>query len=139
LRRLVRLAIDGQIFWGVTTLISEVGVHVEITQAGFPVLIPGEMLPVKLKILEDNLRIQGEITRVDFSNEFPSVHIRFDELALPQHRCLVEMLFCRPNQWKRSGAPGELKSLLLLFGILLKPRVLFDRDRAIDFVKISKV
>jgi cellulose synthase (UDP-forming) len=139
LRRLVRLAIDGQIFWGVTTFISEVGVHVEITQAGFPALIPGEMLPVKLKILEDNLRLQGEITRVDFSNEFPSVQIRFDELALPQHRCLVEMLFCRPNQWKRSCAPGELKSLFLLFGILLKPRVLFDRDRAIDFVKISKV
>ncbi|PSB37149.1 cellulose synthase catalytic subunit [filamentous cyanobacterium Phorm 46] len=139
LRRLVRLAIDGKIFWGVTTFISEVGVHLEITQAGFPALIPGEMLPVKLKIMEDNLRLQGEITRVDFSNEFPSVHIRFDELALPQHRCLVEMLFCRPNQWKRSCAPGELKSLFLLFGILLKPRVLFDRDRAIDFVKISKV
>ncbi len=138
LRRLVRLVIDGQIMWGVTTFISEVGVHVEITQAGFPSLIPGETFPVTLKILEDNLRIQGQITRVDFSQEFPSVHIRFDELALPQHRCLVEMLFCRPNQWKRSCAPGELKSLFLLFGILLKPRVLFDRDRAIDFVKISK-
>jgi cellulose synthase (UDP-forming) len=49
------------------------------------------------------------------------------------------MLFCCPNQGKRSGAPGELKSLLLLFEILLKPRVLFDRTRAIDFVKISKI
>ena len=139
LRRLVRLAIDGEIIWGVTTFISEVGVYVEMTQAGFPSLIAGETLPVTLKILEDNLRLQGQITRVDFSNEFPSVHIRFDELALPQHRCLVEMLFCRPGQWKRPCAPGELKSLFLLFGILLKPRVLFDRDRAIDFVKISKV
>lgn len=139
LRRLVRLAIDGEIMWGVTTFISEVGVYVEMTQAGFPSLIAGETLPVTLKILEDNLRLQGQITRVDFSNEFPSVHIRFDELALPQHRCLVEMLFCRPGQWKRHCAPGELKSLFLLFGILLKPRVLFDRDRAIDFVKISKV
>ena len=139
LRRLVRLAIDGQIFWGVTTFISEVGVHVEITQAGFPSLIPGETFPVTLKILEDNLRLQGQITHVDFSQEFPSVQIHFDQMALPQHRCLVEMLFCRPGQWKRSCAPGELKSLFLLFGILLKPRVLFDRDRAIDFVKISKV
>ncbi|MEG5059012.1 glycosyltransferase [Microcoleus sp. A2-C5] len=139
LRRLVRLTFDGQIMWGVTTFISEVGVHVEMTQAGFPSLIAGETLPVTLKILEDNLRLQGQITRVDFSNEFPSVHIRFGELALPQHRCLVEMLFCRPGQWKRPCAPGELKSLLLLFGILLKPRVLFDRDRAIDFVKVSKV
>jgi cellulose synthase (UDP-forming) len=139
LRRLVRLAIDGEIMWGVTTFISEVGVYVEMTQAGLPSLIAGETLPVTLKILENNLRLQGQITGVDFSNEFPSVQLRFDELALPQHRCLVEMLFCRPGQWKRPCAPGELKSLFLLFGILLKPRVLFDRDRAIDFVKISKV
>ncbi|MEG4498017.1 glycosyltransferase [Microcoleus sp. F10-C6] len=139
LRRLVRLAVDGKVMWGVTTFISEVGIHVEMTQAGFPSLTSGETLPVTLKIMEDNLRLPGQITKVDFSNEFPSVHIRFDKLALPQHRCLVEMLFCRPGQWKRPCAPGELKSLFLLFGILLKPRVLFDRDRAIDFVKISKV
>ena len=139
LRRLVRLAIDGQIFWGVTTFISEVGVHVDMTQARFPSLISGETVPVTLKIMEDNLRLQGQITSVDFSNEFPSVHIRFDKLALPQHRCLVEMLFCRPGQWKRPCAPGELKSLFLLFGILLKPRVLFDTARAIDFLKVSKV
>jgi len=139
LRRLVRLTIDGQIFWGVTTFISEAGVHVEMTQAGFPSLISGETVPVTLKIMEDNLRLQGQITSVDFSNEFPSVHIRFDKLALPQHRCLVEMLFCRPGQWKRPCAPGELKSLFLLFGILLKPRVLFDTARAIDFLKVSKI
>ena len=139
LRRLVRLAIDEQIFWGVTTFISEVGIHVEMTQAGFPSLISGETVPVTLKIMEDNLRLQGQITSVDFSNEFPSVHIRFDKLALPQHRCLVEMLFCRPGQWKRHCTPGELKSLFLLFGILLKPRVLFDRNRALDFLKVSKV
>ncbi|MEG4942151.1 glycosyltransferase [Microcoleus sp. F4-D5] len=139
LRRLVRLAVDGKVMWGVTTFISEVGVHVEMTQAGFPSLIAGETVPVTLKIMEDNLRLQGQITRVDFSNEFPSVHIRFDKLALPQHRCLVEMLFCRPGQWKRHCTPGELKSLFLLFGILLKPRVLFDRTRAIDFLKVSKV
>lgn len=139
LRRLVRLAVDGKVMWGVTTFISEVGIHVEMTQAGFPSLTSGETIPVTLKIMEDNLRLQGQITRVDFSNEFPSVHIRFDKLALPQHRCLVEMLFCRPGQWKRPCAPGELKSLFLLLGILLKPRVLFDRTRAIDFLKVSKV
>ncbi|MEG4809935.1 glycosyltransferase [Microcoleus sp. F8-D3] len=139
LRRLVRLAVDGKVMWGVTTFISEVGIHVEMTQAGFPSLTSGETVPVTLKIMEDNLRLTGQITRVDLSNEFPSVHIRFDELALPEHRCLVEMLFCRPGQWKRHCTPGELKSLFLLLGILLKPRVLFDRTRAIDFVKVSKV
>ncbi|NJK69768.1 MAG: glycosyltransferase [Microcoleus sp. CSU_2_2] len=138
LRRLVRLTANGQIFWGVTTFISEVGVHIEMTQGELPVIIPGEVLPVTLKILEDNLRLQGQITQMDLSGEFPSVQIHFDKLELAQHRCLVEMLFCRPGQWKRPCAPGELKSLFLLFGILLKPRILFDRDRAIDFVKVSK-
>ncbi|MEG4571693.1 glycosyltransferase [Microcoleus sp. N3A4] len=139
LRRLVRLAVNGQIFWGVTTFISEVGVHVEMTQAQLPVIITGETLPVTLKILEDNLSLQGQIAQIDLSGEFPSVQIHFDKLDLAQHRCLVEMLFCRPGQWKRPCAPGELKSLFLLFGILLKPRILFDRDRAIDFLKVSKV
>jgi len=139
LRRLVRLAIDGQILWGVTTFISEVGVHVEMTQAQLPVIITGETLPVTLKILEDNFSLQGQIAQIDLSGEFPSVQIHFENLELAQHRCLVEMLFCRPGQWKRPCAPGELKSLFLLFGILLKPRVLFDRTRAIDFLKVSKV
>lgn len=139
LRRLVRLGIDGQILWGVTTFISEVGVHVEMTQAQLPVIITGETLPVTLKILEDNLSLQGQIAQIDLSGEFPSIQIHFEKLELAQHRCLVEMLFCRPGQWKRHCAPGELKSLFLLFGILLKPRILFDRDRAIDFLKVSKV
>ena len=139
LRRLVRLTIDGQILWGVTTFISEVGVHVEMTQAQLPVIITGETLPVTLKILEDNLSLQGQVAQIDLSGEFPSIQIHFEKLELAQHRCLVEMLFCRPGQWKRPCAPGELKSLFLLLGILLKPRVLFDRSRAIDFLKVSKV
>ncbi len=139
LRRLVRLTIDGQILWGVTTFISEVGVHVEMTQAPLPVIITGETLPVTVKILEENLRLQGQIAQIDLSGEFPSIQIHFEKLELAQHRCLVEMLFCRPGQWKRPCAPNELKSLFLLFGILLKPRILFDRDRAIDFLKVSKV
>lgn len=138
LRRLVRLEANGQIFWGVTAFISEVGVHLEMTQAELPAIVPGETLPVTVTILEDNLKLQGQITQANLSGEFPSVQIYFDKLELAQYRCLIEMLFCRPNQWKRPCAPGELKSLFLLFGILLKPRILFDRDRAIDFVKVSK-
>ena len=139
LRRVVRVAVNGRILWGVTTFISEVGAHVELTQDGFPALSPNQMSLVTLKILEDNLRLTGTITKANFDNEFPTIHIQFDELDLAQHRCLVEMLFCRPGQWKRLCAPGELKSLFLLFRILLQPRVLFDRDRAIDYLKIAKV
>jgi hypothetical protein len=56
---------------------------------------------VTVTILEYNLRLPGQITRADFSGEVPSVQIHFDQLELAQHRCLVEMLFCRPGQWKR--------------------------------------
>ena len=56
-----------------------------------------------------------------------------------QHRVLVEMLFCRPGQWKRQDTPGELQSLWLLLKILLKPRVLFDRQQKISVVSVSQV
>jgi cellulose synthase (UDP-forming) len=124
--------------YGDSAFISEVGVHVEMTQGELLAIVPGETVPVMVTILEYNLKLPGQITQADFSGEFPSVQIHFDQLELAQHRCLVEMLFCRPGQWKLPCAPGELKSLFLLFGILLKPRILFDRDRAIDFVKVSK-
>jgi cellulose synthase (UDP-forming) len=139
LRRLVKLEVNGKVLWGVTTFISEVGVYVEVTQSGFPVMVSGEMLPVTLEILEDNLRLEGQIIPTPNNSEFPTYSICFDRLNLTQHRCLVEMLFCRPGQWKSLCTPGELKSILILFGILLKPRFLFDRDRIIDFIKVSKV
>jgi len=139
LRRLVRISMNGHVLWGVTTFISEVGMHVELTQAIHPAMLDRETDSVMIKILEEDLRLPGYITQTNFSGEFPSLQICFEELDLAQHRCLVEMLFCRPGQWKRLCTPGELQSLFLLFRILLKPRVLFDRDRAIDYLKVSKV
>jgi cellulose synthase (UDP-forming) len=69
-----------------------------MTQTELPVIITGETLPVTLKILENNLSLQGQIAEIDLSGEFPSVQIQFYKLELAQHRCLVEMLFCRPGQ-----------------------------------------
>lgn len=139
LRRLVQLQVGERTFWGITLMASEVGVEVALTQAGFPRLVKDEVLPVQLTILEQNLELQGQVIRTGFSQEFPTIRILFEHLSLPQQRSLVEMLFCRPGQWQRRQSPGEWRSLFILFQILLKPRVLFDRDVDVSTVAIAKV
>jgi cellulose synthase (UDP-forming) len=150
LRRTVKLEVEADelaqgsvepenlVFWGVTTMISEGGAEVALTQAGFPRLAEGESLPIQLNFQENPLTIAGVAVRTGTQDEFPTVRIQFEPLALPQQRRLTEMLFCRPGQWKRRNSPGELRSLLLLFQILLKPRVLFDQDLEVRAISVAK-
>lgn len=138
LRRLVRLDIAEQTFWGVTTNISEVGADIALTQAGLPPILPGETLPVKVEILEESIALNGQVISTGISGEFPTARIMFEQITLVQQRYLVEMLFCRPGQWKRHSTPGELRSLWLLLKILLKPRVLFDRNPKVSVIAVSQ-
>lgn len=126
-------------FWGITTMISEGGAEVALTQAGFPVLRSGETIPVMVKILENNLTLSGIAVRTGTRHEFPIVQIQFEPLSLKQQRCLVEMLFCRPGQWKRHNSPGEFQSLLLLGKILLKPHILFRRKLDVRALSVAKI
>ncbi|MBW4551333.1 MAG: cellulose synthase catalytic subunit [Aphanocapsa sp. GSE-SYN-MK-11-07L] len=144
LRRTVRLTVfpgDGEpaTFWGVTTMLSEGGAEVALTQAGLVELSPKESWPVAIEIMEANLKLEGQLVRIGIKDEFPTVRIRFDSVNLEQHRCLVQMLFCRPGQWQHRRTPGELQSLLLLFRILLRPRVLFERDAEVRAIAVAKV
>lgn len=139
LRRVVQLDVAEGTFWGVTTRISEVGAEVALTQAGLASMASGETLPVRLSILEEGISLQGQITDTGFSDEFPTVQVVFEQVTLSQQRCLVEMLFCRPGQWKRQNTPGEFYSLWLLLRILLKPRVLFDRNPRTSAIAVSQV
>ncbi len=139
LRRVVRLNFHGQTWWGITTMISEVGAEVALTQGGIAPVASGEMLPVTLEIMEEQLELSGKMTQVRFTDEFLTVRVAFEQFSLSQHRRLVEMLFCRPGQWKRQETPGEFSSLLLLFRILLRPRVLFDRRVDISATVVSKI
>ena len=144
LRRLVKITLNSpenrqQTFWGVTTQISEVGADISLTQPGFPRLIRGETLPIKLSLLEEEIYLQGKIKETGFNGDFPTVRVAFAELTLEQERKLVTLLFCRPGQWQRRNSPGELRSLWLLFKILLRPKVLFDRDPKINAIKVAQV
>jgi cellulose synthase (UDP-forming) len=52
------------------------------------------------------------------------VQVQFQEVSLAQQRQLVELLFCRPGQWKSRRSPGELQSLWILLRTLFWPRAL---------------
>ncbi len=137
LRRVVRLNIDEKTAWGVTTMISEIGAEIALTQQIPMGLVPNQT--VKLEIAEENLQLNAEIISTGIKDEFPTIRVRFPLVTLPQHRRLVQMLFCRPGQWKRKCTPGELQSFILLFKILLKPRILFARKVDISAIAVSKV
>ena len=137
LRRVVQINVAGQNYWGITKIISEAGAQVIMTQ--LPPISSNEPLPVTLAIMEEEIYLQGQIIYTGFADEFPTLQVTFEQLSLSEHRRLVEMLFCRPGQWKRRDTPGEISSLLLIFKILLRPRVLFDRNRGISAIAVSKV
>jgi cellulose synthase (UDP-forming) len=134
LQRVVRLNIGDRAIWGVTTKISEIGALITLNEtAELPCSsnspLPTHCSPLTLEIMEEKLQLEGVITDTSKSGEFATLRIAFDSLSLERQRRLVEMLYCRPGQWRRREAPGELRSLLLLFKILLQPRVLRDRRR----------
>jgi cellulose synthase (UDP-forming) len=141
LRRVVRVQtkdISPTTYWGTTALISEAGIQVELTRSGLPSIPPAALIPVTIAILEENLELSGTITRSNSGHEFPTVCIMFERVSLEQHRQLVELLFCRPGQWQYRETPGEWHSLWILFKVLFRPRVLFDRDR-LSATRVSQV
>lgn len=143
LRRTVRLTTFGQTHscthWGITTMLSEGGAEVELTRSDVLNLRVGERLPITLTLLEENLELRGIAIFTRKNTEFPTIRIQFEGLPLQQHRQLIELLFCRPGQWQRRKTPDELRSLLLLFRILLRPRVLFERQVKVRAIAVAKV
>ncbi|MBD1808554.1 glycosyltransferase [Microcoleus sp. FACHB-SPT15] len=138
LRRTVRVQVDEQTFWGFTTAISEVGVEVALTQTDFLKMNEMRMLPAQVELMEEELVLPGQIASVDLSDEFPVVQVLFESLDLNQQRGLVELLYCRPGQWKSRCSPGEFASLGLLLKILFRPRFLFGRKATIRAIAVAQ-
>lgn len=131
LRRVVRLDfVDGQgqrqFHWGMTTMMSERGVAIELSRGGGS--LQGYRGPVGVTLVESGLELPGQLLALAPPDQegaaFLKAEVKFDALGLAQERRLVELLFCRPGQWKRWNSPGELRSLWLLFKVLLWPKVL---------------
>ncbi len=131
LRRRVKLTHANGTVWGIATRLSEGGAEIELRQQ---VHLDRA---VTLEILEEELMLQGKITHTDSTGKFPKVRVRFEQVSLPQYRRLVEMLFCRPGQWKRRQTPGELRSLWLLLKVLFRPLILLRRKRT-SWIPVSQ-
>jgi len=138
LRRTMRVQVGEQTFWGFTTAISEVGVEVTLTQTDLLKMNEMRMLPAQVELMEEELVLPGQIASVDLSDEFPVMQVLFESLNLNQQRGLVELLYCRPGQWKSRCSPGEFESLGLLFKILLRPRFLFERKAHIRAIAVAQ-
>lgn len=127
LQRTIRLQIGDRHFWGTTHILSEIGTEVILTQPTLLNLSSSDRTPISLEMMEVGLRLSGNLSWHNGDPKSSIVRIMFDPLTIEQHRCLVQQLFCRPGQWKSRCAPGEWRSLLLLFQIVLRPRIIFDR------------
>lgn len=135
-RRIVKLTIGDQILWGFTTMMSETGLEVAFTRKAIPELYDSE---VSIELVDETLSLPGQLVSWSSTDEFPTGLIRFGSMRLDQRRQLIEILYCRPGQWKDRCSPGELQSLFLIFKMLLRPRVLFERQVGISPVAVSKV
>ena len=135
LRRVVSLRIGEQTWWGTTTALSEVGARVTLTQSGFP--STSQPLPVDITISEEQIHLTGQAIATGCDGEFSSVTVQFNPTDLSQHRQLVELLFCRPGQWRRWNTPGEIRSLWILVRTLFRPRVV-TRDTRIKAMAVAK-
>jgi cellulose synthase (UDP-forming) len=121
-------------FWGRTIAVSETGAQLEFKA---PLSLHGDRLT--LELLGEKLTLSGQIEAIEDRGEYYTVKMKFDRLHLEQHRRLVELLFCRCGQWQYRETPGELQSFFLLFKILLKPRILCDRDRSVKPLPVNQL
>lgn len=126
--------------WGHTTMLSQEGAEIALTQRDRATLARhAQHLNISLSLVDESLDVEGYVEQVNLDGEIPTLRLRFASLSIPQERRLVEILYCRPGQWKNRCAPGELKSLGILFRLLFRPRVLFDRSNRIKPVQVRVV
>ena len=113
-------------FGALPTKLSEAGAEIALTKTADASLDELQGCPIILYLEDEALTLQGAITQWSHTEEeFPKITVRFAELSQPQHRRLVELLYCRPGQWKSRRAPNELHSLWLILKSVFKPKVVF--------------
>ena len=111
----VKLVNGNESYWAVTQKLSEEGVEIMLEN---PVDLTTK---VEVEIVTAELTLSGCVTRTQLQNNSLRVVIKFQNMSLEQHRQLIEMLYCRPSQWLRKKAPGELRSTLILLKLFLRP------------------
>ncbi|WP_373537103.1 glycosyltransferase family 2 protein [Microcoleus sp.] len=118
------------------------GLLIDCESATLEIMEEKCFIPVaKIELVSDRSQLESSFRDASGCSfaEFPTVRIAFDRLSVTQRRCLIEMLYCRPGQWKRQETPGEWRSLWLLLRIALKPRAVFERNRSVRAIGVSQV
>lgn len=140
LQRIVKIDVaETGTLWGFTRMISEIGAEVVLTASSVENLAALSQHPAELTLLDEGLTLSGTLANCQPQGEAPTLKVFFDHLTLPQERHLIELLFCRPGQWKSRCAPNELQSLWLILKTVLKPRIVFDRKTKIKPVWVSQI
>ena len=117
-RKKVQIISDNNVYWGITKRLSEEGAEIIIKKK---VSLAKQ---IAFKTVADDMTFQGEIVDVNFADAKTIIKVKFQNLALTQQRKLVHTLYCRPGQWKTRQTPGELKSLVIILQLFLRPLIL---------------
>ncbi|MCM1983981.1 glycosyltransferase family 2 protein [Lyngbya confervoides] len=140
LQRIARVEIEGMgTVWGVTQTISEEGANIALTNLGNLDLTSITSADLRLTLLDEAITLPGQFHGFQTGEDFPILEVSFTGLSLDQDRQLIELLFCRPGQWKSRCAPNELQSLWLIFQTLLRPRIIVDRQAKIRPVLVRQL
>ncbi|MBP0020141.1 MAG: glycosyltransferase [Cyanobacteria bacterium SBLK] len=127
LRRLIRLKIGDRTISGFTKTLSEIGAEIELKE---PISVK-DNIPVTVEIVGEPLELLGLLTR-----DCDALQVTFDKMTLEQNRALIQLLFCRPGQWKRIQCAGELRVLWLLLKSLVRPKFLTG-DRKVSPMPVN--
>ena len=137
LQRAVQIDVGDRSFWGITTMMSEAGAEIALTEVDPALLTP--QAPLALHVLERSLAVKAQVVHLQQrQDDLPLLRVAFLPLAIDQQRSLVDLLYCRPGQWRSRCAPGELHSIWLLIKVLLQPEVLVNRRGKIRPLAVAK-
>lgn len=124
--------------WGTTTMISEIGIEIELTKA---IAFPPQHLQgqtVEITLADEALTLSGTIATVQTRNGLPILTVRYAALNQPQQRKLTTLLYCRPGQWQSRCSPNEVQSIWLILKSLLRPHFLTDKQAQAKPVMLSR-
>jgi cellulose synthase (UDP-forming) len=124
--------------WGTTTMISEVGLEIELTKADALQHQNWTGQAIAIDLVDEHLRLPAKVIQTRIQAGLPTLTLEFGELDLPQQRQLTEMLFCRPGQWQSRCSPNEVRSLWLIIKSVLLPRFLVERRMQPKPVLVSR-
>jgi cellulose synthase (UDP-forming) len=138
-RRTTCLTINDRSYWGTTTMMSENGAEISLHQLK-PINASGaQSQSVQLALMEENLCLSGRIISSELHGDSTLVRLQFESLSFEQYRQLIELLFCRPGQWRGIESPNELQMLLLLCKCLLRPRCLAHNSTSSHPIAVANV